>query len=140
MMIPAFLLYFQFSKHFYMCQPLFLSAVDRASIMVSISEVGKLRPEKDNLSKATQLSSRFQIRASDSKLDVLYSQCGITIGEGSLRGQRIVSLIPSLKTSLLHLFPTLCEPDFPIMAFRNLALAPTGVVFKCLLWSLVTIQ
>ena len=48
-------------------------------ITVPTSEVEKLRPQEDNLSKATQLNRWSEIRASDSKLDVLCSQCSIMI-------------------------------------------------------------
>lgn len=73
----------------------FLLAVDRADIMVSILELGKLRPKKDNLSKVIQLRSRSEIRTSGSKFYVLGSQCGIKDWEGTLLGTK--SCVPDPK-------------------------------------------
>lgn len=38
------------------------------------------------------------------------------------------------------LFPSLYVPDFPTMAFRSPVLTSTGGVFKCLIWSIVTVD
>ena len=53
------------------------------------------------------------------------------IGQGSLRRQGVVSLTPSLKTSLPHLFLTLYEPEFP----QKPCSCTVGVLFKWLLRS-----